>query len=78
MVDIYEKSGYNITNVSNRRSFAVLCRPQNSVGDRIFAGFISDPPDPIKVNLMEIIARSRAGETAIHTDSGPDKTDRRQ
>ena len=68
MVDIYEKSGYNITNVSNRRSFAVLCRPQNSVGDRIFAGFTSDPPDPIKVNLIliEIIARSRAGETAIH------------
>ena len=54
MVDIYEKSRYNITNVSNRRSFAVLCRPQNSVGDRIFAGFISDPPDPIEAKPKKL------------------------
>ena len=47
MFDIYEKTSYNSTNVSNRRSFICRCRPQNSVGDRNFAGIISDPPDPV-------------------------------
>ena len=54
MVDIYEKPSYNITNVSNRRSFAVLCRPQNSVGDRIFARYILDPPDPMIANRKKL------------------------